>query len=343
MRHDRAVRHAAFGADCGFELGAEGKAGGFTRDGVPVPPQSVFTGYRYPDEPWTILPFATSEHLAGLDGPGWRPLPAARYGRSVGWGTDRWMAQALVFSLSRPMPRGLRPGVLPEGADVQALAPVLYSILDYDNAHTDDPVELVFAITQPGAAWEQATVPAGPGVAGENNAAAWTTTTGFGFAVVPPPAGAAWTFEPRRLGGGGDAAGFVFRVPAGGRAVVKLVLGAHTCSTPTGAASVRAEGGAPCYTRAFPTLETVLGAGLESFDSSLAAARALDDALRGLPDDPVRKDALARAGWSFASAVRVRADAVGAVIVETTPTIGETSEEAADRARVGAFLVPGLD
>jgi hypothetical protein len=245
MRHDRAVRHAAFGADCGFELGAEGKAGGFTRDGAPVPPQSVFAGYRYPDEPWTILPFATSEHLAGLDGPGWRPLPAARYGRSIGWGTDRWMAQALVFSLSRPMPRGLRPGVLPEGADMHALAPVLYSILDYDNAHMDDPVELVFAVTRPDT----------------------TTTTGFGFAVVPSPAGAAWTSEPLRLGGGGDAAGFVFRIPAGGRAVVKLVLGAHTCSTPTGAASVRAEGGVPCYTRAFPILETVLGAGLESFDS----------------------------------------------------------------------------
>lgn len=208
MKHSFHAHHAPVGAGRSFLVGLNGAPGGFVRGAAPEGTQDVFVGYRYPGEPWTLLPFMRDAR-AQAAGAAWAVLPHGRYGRMFGSASDRWMAQALVFLLVSPFSADAA-GPTPAGwLDL----PAVYGLLDYDNSHMSVPVDLVFALA--GGTWRP--------LAPDGGLVGWRAQDGdSAFAargVVEKTA-----FEgPQVLGVG--ATGLLFRIPAGGKAVIPLVLG----------------------------------------------------------------------------------------------------------------------
>lgn len=126
--------HAPLGAGARFDFGAPDSPAVFALDGGATLPCDFFVGCRHSaGAPWSLLPFFTAR--AGVPA----PLPKGRYGRFLGWAGDKWMIGPLVFKLATPFDRET------DSSDERfRSAPLLAGYLEYDNTHSDDPVELVF-------------------------------------------------------------------------------------------------------------------------------------------------------------------------------------------------------
>lgn len=258
MKHSYHAHHApACGGLGSFLLGQNGATGGFVSPDEPGARQDVFVGYRYAGEPWTLLPFV-QESTARAAGAAMVLLPHGRYGRTLGWASDRWMAQAIVWQVLTPF--------CSSAADEAVLlaTPAVYALLDCDNTHMSVPVELVFAIADPAGGWfTQAGSRGDSGVVACLNAG-----RGIGFGAAQSEA--VNSFDDDVVLGVG-ACGLRFHVPAGGKAVFPVVLG-------WGAA-----------------LERTLAAALGSWAQARASAQRRDEELRatGLAEDARRQISLA--------------------------------------------------
>ncbi len=217
MKHSFHAHHAPMGARGSFLVGLNGAPGGFVAGAGSAGTQDVFVGYRYAGEPWTLLPFvrAATAHAAGS---AIALLPYGRYGRTLGWASDRWMAQALVFSIATPFASIEDLAAVDAAQSRLLLTPAAYALLDFDNSHMDVPVDLVFAIGDVSGDWRP--------LAGRGDGAAiagfMAERGGFGFAS---DAGPAVRSLVEMDFAGTPAAGLVFRIPPGGKAMFPIALG----------------------------------------------------------------------------------------------------------------------
>jgi len=221
MKHSYHAHHASPGARGSLLLGLNGVAGGFVADPAGAGTQDFFVGYRYAGEPWTLLPFLRETTVRAAGG-AVAPLPHGRYGRTLGWATDRWMAQALVFLLATPFDSSADPAGVADVGRPARLEPAVHGLLDFDNSHMDIPVELVCAIADDARPWrvlrggESAPTGARTITAVVADDEAWGLATGAG-------AGATAFCGADLLGV--PAAGLLFRIAPAGKAVFPLVFG----------------------------------------------------------------------------------------------------------------------
>lgn len=264
MKHSYHAHHPAPGAGASFLLGLNTTAGGFVAGAPDEGTQDIFVGYRYAGEPWTLLPFVREE-TARAAGHAIALLPHGRYGRTLGWATDRWMAQALVFLLATPFDSIADPAALPEARRRLVLTPAVYGLLDFDNSHMEIPVELVLAVGDAHKPWR--VMP--PADSGPDLDGVWADDGSGSFAVRADAGIAAAPFVGSDVLGV-PAAGLVFLVPPRGKAVIPLALAFGTDAART------------------------LGAALTQFADARAIAQERDDELRasGLSDEARRQVSL---------------------------------------------------
>ncbi|MBE2212352.1 MAG: hypothetical protein IAE82_00660 [Opitutaceae bacterium] len=266
MKHSYHAHHAPLGAGASFLLGLNGAPGGFVEGAASEGTQDVFVGYRYAGEPWTLLPFvrpSTAEAAGGA----MTLLPHGRYGRTLGWATDRWMAQALVLLLATPLDSIADPAALDEARRRVLFTPAVYGLLDFDNSHMEVAVELVFAVGDAERPWR---VFSGGGGDLDFDA---VRTDDASCAIGTPTRTSAGSGAAPFVGAdvlGVPAAGLVFQIPPRGKAVFSLAL---ALGNDVG-----------------KTLEVALG----QFAQARAEAQRRDDELRasGLGDDARRRVSL---------------------------------------------------
>ena len=280
MKHSYHAHHAPMGACGSFLLGLNGAAGGFVADATGGATQDVFVGYRYAGEPWTLLPFVREETARAARGT-IALLPHGRYGRTLGWATDRWMAQALVLLLATPFDSIAEADALDAARRRLLLTPAVHGLLDFDNSHMDVSVELVCAIGDADRAWR---VIAGAGEGGGLVAVACAGGS-CGFAANATPGVAVTAFSGDEILGV-PAAGLVFRIQPAGKAVIPLAIG-------FGAG-----------------VEVTLSAALSFVAEARALAQKRDDELRasGLPEDARRQVSLATREFLATEPVRASID-----------------------------------
>ncbi|RME70402.1 MAG: beta-xylosidase [Verrucomicrobia bacterium] len=287
MKHSYHTQHAPLGAFASFTLGLHGAPGGFGQSLGRPARQNVYVGYRYAGEPWALLPFFAERQNRAVDFTGdpdapmgegdVRVLPEGRYGRSLGWATDRWMAQAMVFSIATPFRRIEDPDELDEDEARRLLVPAVFARLEIDNAHMDVPVELVFGIHDPDQEWRYM---------GDfhTHLCGFSRGNHYGFATWPAdnvkPRQAFDLFNPRYLDergqhGIGTECGLIFEVPAGEKASFPIALGFFNSARIT--TSLRTHF---YYSQFFDTLGHVLTSALENFDEAVATAAERDRELR---------------------------------------------------------------
>jgi xylan 1,4-beta-xylosidase len=306
MKHSYHTQHAPLGAFASFTLGLHGAPGGFGQSLGGPARQNVYIGYRYAGEPWNLLPFfgARSNQagvFTGPDGDTSPPadivaLPAGRYGRTLGWATDRWMAQAMVFSIASPFDRIDDLESLDEARARLLLAPALYAVLDYDNSHMDQPVELIFGIGDNSQPWR---------FLGDVDSRLCGFSCGNSYGYATRPSGqvearqALDLFNPtclddRGLHALGMEHALIFRIPAGGKAVFPIALGFYDSARITTGVRTHFH-----YTLHFESLKEVLATALEQFDQALAIAWRRDDELRTSRLNEEQKFLLAQATHSY--------------------------------------------
>ncbi len=133
---DPLTAHAPFGADADFAFGPGSRAR--IRNGSFSTECDFWIGCRHsPQSPWSLLPF----YRPDANRP--EPLGKGRYGRFLGWAGDKWMIGPLVFKLCTPFD----PAPATEEDERFLHAPVLCGYIEYDNTHSDDPVELVVGLS----------------------------------------------------------------------------------------------------------------------------------------------------------------------------------------------------
>jgi hypothetical protein len=196
--------HAPLGAAVTFSFGLSGRPAelAFTDTGTEED-HDLFVGCRHsPQAPWSLLPFFA-------DAPN-RPtaLPKGRFGRFLGWASDKWMIGPLVFKLCTPFDPN--PATTD---DAFRYAPVLCGYLEYDNTHGDDSVDVIFGIGGSAAPIQS------------NVIVGFAFDETFGFATAP-------TSELDVRSGGaifgsetGPATACVFTIPPREKRIYPLVLG----------------------------------------------------------------------------------------------------------------------
>jgi len=280
MKHSYHAHHAPVGACGSLLLGLNGAAGGFVAGATGEGTQDVFVGYRYAGEPWTLLPFVR-EATARAAGNTITLLPHGRYGRTLGWATDRWMAQALVLVLATPFDSIAEVSGLDLARRRLLLTPAVYGLLDFDNSHMDVPVELVCAIGDAARAWR---VVAGAGEgSGFVAVASADGSCGLGANTT---AGAVVTAFSGDANLGVPAAGLIFRIQPADKAVFPIAFGFGA------------------------RVDATLTAALSHVAEARALAQERDEELRasGLPEDARRRVSLSTGAFIAAQPVGAAID-----------------------------------
>lgn len=305
MKHSYHTQHSPFGAFASFTLGLHGAPGGFGQSMGGPANQNVYVGYRYKGEPWQLLPFfgerwnpemeyTGEDSGAGEDGI--VVLPESRFGRSLGWATDRWMAQAMVFSIASPFQRIEDPDEYDEATARRLLVPAVFAQLEIDNSHMDVPVEMVFGLSDPEQPWRYM---------GDfhEQLCGFSRGNHYGFATLPSarvkPRQSFDLFRPKCVDdrgqhGIGTECGLIFEVGPGEKASFPIALGFFNSARIT--TSLRTHF---YYSQFFDTLGHVLTSALENFDSSVAVAKERDRELLGSRLSEDQKWLLAQATHSY--------------------------------------------
>lgn len=265
------TQHAPFGAFASFTLGLVGGQGGFGHALAGPAKQNVYVGVRQaPTLPWRMLPFftpprslaadylATAQDTAATRASDFEILHPPKYGRSLGWASDRWLIGPLVFKLCTPFEKVPDPATMDRATARLHLAPVVCGFLEYDNTHSDEPVELLFGLGAPDGPWRPLE---GDGVAARGFAFGRT----FAYATAPSPeVTARQAFSPFRTeyrdetGGHrlGNESALLFTVPAKQKRTYPLVFAFFNEGKITTGLSCEY-----LYTRHFADLEDALAHG----------------------------------------------------------------------------------
>ncbi|HUG11603.1 MAG TPA: glycoside hydrolase family 52 protein [Opitutaceae bacterium] len=251
------------GADCVFR----------TNPGHELP-MGLFVGIRQaPTLPWRMLPlFATTPTVSGES---FETLTPGRYGRTFALASDRWLIGPLVFKLCTPFWNTSDPAEC--GREVARLhfAPSIGGFVEYDNTHSDEPVEVIVGAGAPDAAFQ----PTADGFAGFTSAC----RVGFGtekslevrtrLGDTPFAEGVAPT---------GDYAALVLTIPAATKRVFPFAIGFFNPDDAT-----------QLHRSLFENAEDVLACALANNREVIRRADELDAAWFGSPG--TREEKVARA------------------------------------------------
>jgi hypothetical protein len=211
------AHHPALVASASLLAGEDGAGCVFQTSPGRELPMGLFVGVRQaPELPWRMLPLFANAPKTSAEK--FEILTPGRYGRTFALASDRWLIGPLVFKLCTPFWKTGDPSEC--GRDVARLhfASSIGGFVEFDNTHSEEPVEVIVGFGAPGAAFQ----PAGNGVAG------FTSGGRVGFAT-------ARSHEVRnRLGESpfaevseqtGDFAALVFTIPAATKRVFPFAIG----------------------------------------------------------------------------------------------------------------------
>lgn len=216
------AHHAPVGANASFVAGLDLAAAGFAgADGTPGD-QGLFVGVRQaPELPWRMLPlFQPETPLAAGSTGRFEVLTPGRYGRTFALASDRWLIGPLVFKLCSPFWRTALPGSESRETERLHFAPSIGGFVEYDNTHSDEPVEVLVGIGGSNCDFRKL----------EGDACGFVSGGRFGFATVASPdarmrMGDSPFAEATESQGPTNSAALVFTVPAKVKRVFPLVLG----------------------------------------------------------------------------------------------------------------------
>jgi hypothetical protein len=293
------AHHSPLGAYATFTCGKLGSGGGLTIAGHAPVDHELVVGWVDGDGVSHVLPFSAA---GGIDlsnfGASSSPtadskgrVPVARgLQRHYGAGSDTWAAEGLEFSIHTPV-WDLPDPAHGEASLQEALVPVVGMSLRFDNRQGTKPVHLIFAIRPRTTCivqeWRQG-----------QRMVSWQRQ--FALAGVTPGA-EVWTHWDEReyaaerrdhqLGG---LAGVSIDVAAGAQGQLDLIAAFHQAGIVTSGRE-----GRYWYTRALPSLASVVAAGVQRFPHLVARARAMDAELAATPLDEHQRFLVAHAQRSY--------------------------------------------
>jgi hypothetical protein len=176
-----------------------------------------FVGVRQaPELPWRVLPLFASAPPASAEK--FETLTPGRYGRTFALASDRWLIGPLVFKFCTPFWKTSDPAECERDVAQLHFAPSFGGFVEYDNTHSDEPVEVVVGFGAPGAAFQ----PAGNGVVG------FTSGGRVGFATAESHE-VRWRLGESPFAEGaapkGDYAVLVFTIPTATKRVFPFAVG----------------------------------------------------------------------------------------------------------------------
>lgn len=269
------AHHSPLGAYATFTCGRFGAGGGFTIEGAKPASQNLIIGYLE-DGLLHALPFftgaaaGTGDYVEGAQAKTGIKRALQDVRRAFGGGDDRWEAGDLAFAIHTPVVALPDPDVVGEAALARAVLPVVTATLTLDNRRSAKARRLVFAV--------------GAGQACRFLAVGGAKAVGWGreIAIAAPEQPGLEAFVNFNEGDwvvNGDShllgatCGLALEVPAGAQAELRLVFGfCRQGVTTTGLETTY------WYTRHYPTLESVLAAGLARFAELRALAAEQDRA-----------------------------------------------------------------
>lgn len=311
------AHHPAFGAGASLLAGEDGADCVIQRMSKPDIALGLFVGVRQaPSLPWRMLPLFAQAPESKCEA--FEVLTPGRYGRTFALASDRWLIGPLVFKLCTPWWTTRDPALCDRDTARLHFAPSIGGFVEYDNTHSEEPVDVLVGMAAPGAGLQ----PVAGSITGFHSASR------FGFAT--PPASAIRT----RLGatpfaegaaGSGDCAALVFTVPAFSKRVFPLAAGFYN-----------SDDDRLLHRSLFASLDDVLATALANNDSSIRRADEIDAgwfASAGTRDEKVAR-ALAVRGHLAASSVTregsawkltsPRGDGLEAFDAEVFPWVGST-------------------
>jgi len=202
----------------------------------------VFVGIRQePSLPWRLLPLFSNAPSDGSEA--FEILSPGRYGRTFALASDRWLIGPLVFKLCTPWWKASDPDSCDRDTARLHFAPSIGGFVEYDNTHSEEPVEVIIGLGTLGAA----------SIRSEGDLIGFTSAGRFGFAT-------AQSNDVRtRLGASpftegtapeGDYAALVFTIPAATKRVFPFAF------------AILAPAGASIHHSLFTSVDDALAASL---------------------------------------------------------------------------------
>lgn len=291
------AHHSPLGAYATFTCGRFGAGGGFTIEGARPAKQNLVIGF-IDQGVIHALPFFTgaaagvSDYVEGAAAvPGSKRALTEGLTRTLGGGSDRWTAGDFSFAIHTPVESLPDPAVAGAQALARAALPVVTATLTLDNRASATARRLLFAVGT-------STCCRFLSVGGAE-AVGWGREIAIAAAAQPGLRPFINFNEGDWVVNGdshllGATCGFDLEVPAGAVGELRLVFGfCRPGVVTTGLESTY------WYTRAYPTLESVLAAGLERFAERRALADEQDRALERSGLDEHRRFLVAHAERSY--------------------------------------------
>jgi len=202
-------------------------------------------------------------------------LTPGRYGRTFALASDRWLIGPLVFKLCTPWWVTTSPDSCDRETARLHFAPSIGGFVEYDNTHSEEPVEVIVGMGAPGAGFEVIA----------KDIVGFVASGRVGFAT------ALSTDVRSRIGGSpfaegatrsGDYATLIFKIPAATKRVFPFAIGFYAVHDPI-----------QFHRSIFDSLEDVLSSALASSSEAIRRADELDVAWFASPD--LREEKASRA------------------------------------------------
>ena len=319
------THHSPLGAFASFTCGLPGAGGGFGQSLGGPAAQNLQIGWRRPGETWQLLPFYADAGQARADSafiaePAGAPeafrrqpkrsaIAPSDYTRTLGHATDRFAHGPFALTLYSPWDYTPRPDALDRASARLAFAPLVCAVLSGDNTGSDQPLELVFGLSDPAGPWRPLGDSA-PALAG------FASGRAFGYATPPSPEVSlhqgleAWSgayHDHRGLHLLGGETQLRFTVPPRSRRDYPLALGFYRAGLVTTGIDASLY-----YTRLFSDLEDVLVHGLAHHASYVALAARRDAKLAASPLSDDQRWLIAQAVHSYLGSTELLTTADGA-------------------------------
>lgn len=208
------AHHPAFGAGASLLAGLDGADCLLHLGAAHAMPMGLFVGIRQaPTLPWRMLPLFANAPDANEP---FEVLTPGRYGRTFALASDRWLIGPLVFKLCTPFWRTSDPASCDRETLRLHFTPSIGGFIEYDNTHSDDPVEVIVGAGGPLTAFE----PAGPGgfLSGDRLGFATAASGDVRLRLGASP------FD-ECIESSGDYGSLVFRIPAATKRIFPLAIG----------------------------------------------------------------------------------------------------------------------
>jgi hypothetical protein len=211
------AHHPAVAAGASVYAGEDGADAVFQVGSGRVLSFGLFIGIRQASSlPWRMLPLFAKAPAGGEER--FEVLTPGRYGRTFALASDRWLIGPLVFKLCSPWWTTRAPTLCDRDTARLHFAPSIGGFVEYDNTHSEEPVEVIVGAGAPGAAFHST----------DDGIGGFTSGGRVGFATMPSSNVHTRLGESPFAGGAdgsGDFAALVFTVPEATKRVFPFAIG----------------------------------------------------------------------------------------------------------------------